>query len=59
MTKQFTHTWEQAVLWLKAQPENIKIVQDCYYDDPVIEAANRFVNSEEWSPTLVIRLEPV
>jgi ubiquinone/menaquinone biosynthesis C-methylase UbiE len=52
MTKQFTHTWEQAVLWLKAQPENIKIVQDCYYDDPVIEAANRFVNSEEWSEVL-------
>jgi SAM-dependent methyltransferase len=52
MTKQFTHNWEQAVLWLKAQPENIKIVQDCYYDDPVIEAAKRFAMSEEWSAVL-------
>jgi SAM-dependent methyltransferase len=52
MTKQFTHNWEQAVLWLKAQPENIKIVQDCYYDDPVLEAAKRFAMSEEWSAVL-------
>jgi SAM-dependent methyltransferase len=52
MTKNFTHTWEEAVLWLKAQPNSIEIVQNCYYDDPIIKAAKRFAASEEWSAVL-------
>lgn len=59
MTNQFTHTWEEAVLWLKAQPENMKIVQACYYDDPVIVAANRFASSEEWNEVMKLAAKNV
>jgi SAM-dependent methyltransferase len=59
MTNQFTHTWEEAVLWLKAQPENKKIVQACYYDDPVIVAANRFASSEEWDEVIKLAAKNV
>jgi ubiquinone/menaquinone biosynthesis C-methylase UbiE len=41
-------TWEEAVQWLKAQPDRQELVKACYYDDPVLEAAQRFANSEEW-----------
>jgi SAM-dependent methyltransferase len=54
MTKQFTHTWEEAVLWLKSQPENIDIVKSCYYDDPINDVAGRFAASEEWAAILRI-----
>jgi SAM-dependent methyltransferase len=49
MENKFTHTWEEAILWLKSQPANKEIVQDCYYDDPVTDAAERFLASEEWA----------
>lgn len=42
-------TWEEAVCWLKMQPGMQEMVQHCYYDDPVEEAAERFVQSEEWA----------
>ena len=41
-------TWEEAVLWLRAQPEQQELVRACYYDDPLLEAAVRFEASEEW-----------
>jgi ubiquinone/menaquinone biosynthesis C-methylase UbiE len=41
-------TWENAVLWLRAQPEQQELVRACYYDDPLLEAAMRFEASEEW-----------
>ena len=41
-------TWEEAVIWLREQPEKAKLVHDCYYDDPIEQAANRYSNSEEW-----------
>ena len=41
-------TWEEAVRWLKSQPDRQDLVKDCYYDDSVLEAAQRFVISEEW-----------
>ncbi len=44
-------TWEQAVLWLRDQPEQQSLVQACYYDDPLLEAAQRFANSDEWEAT--------
>jgi hypothetical protein len=31
-------TWEQAVRWLREQPEQQDLVRACFYDDPV-EAA--------------------
>jgi len=41
-------TWEEAVQWLKSQPDQQNIVRDCYYDEPLITAAQRFSQSEEW-----------
>lgn len=41
-------TWEQAVAWLRAQPEQQDLVEACYYDLPTINAAKRFEQSEEW-----------
>lgn len=41
-------TWEQAVQWLREQPDQKELVRACYYDDPLLEAAKRFSESEEW-----------
>ena len=42
-------SWEDAVAWLRRQPEQTQLVFDCYYDDPLIKAAERYSQSEEWS----------
>jgi SAM-dependent methyltransferase len=44
-------SWEQAVLWLRQDPNQAELVCACYYDDPLIGAAQRFVASEEWQAT--------
>lgn len=41
-------SWEDAVAWLRRQPEQTQLVTDCYYDDPLIKAAERYWCSEEW-----------
>lgn len=41
-------SWEQAVQWLRDQPEQKDLVLAAYYDDPLAEAAERYCNSEEW-----------
>jgi SAM-dependent methyltransferase len=41
-------TWEQAVLWLKSQPEQDFLVKACFYDDPLLAAAERFHTGTEW-----------
>lgn len=41
-------TWEGAVEWLRSQPDRQELVRDCYFDDPIVEAAERFRQSEEW-----------
>lgn len=41
-------TWEQAVDWLRSQPDQKQLVLDCYYDDPLKDAAERYYASEEW-----------
>ena len=43
-----TMSWEQAVLWLRNQPEQSELVKACFYDDPLIEAARRYYESGEW-----------
>lgn len=43
-----TLTWEEAVQWLKSQPDQKDLVKACYYDEPLISAAQRFFESEEW-----------
>jgi SAM-dependent methyltransferase len=40
--------WEDAVEWLRSQPEKQELVLNGYYDDPVIAAAARYWKSCEW-----------
>nr|WP_184401067.1 class I SAM-dependent methyltransferase [Rhizobium sp. BK650] len=48
MTSQHLDTWEQAVQWLREQPDQQKLVIDAYYDDPLSKAAERYWRSDEW-----------
>ena len=41
-------TWEQAVLWLRGQPDQDALVRACFYDDPLTDAAKRYHASSEW-----------
>jgi SAM-dependent methyltransferase len=41
-------TWENAVIWLRNQPEERQLVLDAFYDDPLIAAAERYFRSSEW-----------
>lgn len=41
-------TWEEAVLWLKGQPEEQELVRACFYDDPPKTSAERYYRSTEW-----------
>ncbi len=41
-------SWESAVVWLRQQPDQRQLVLDCYYDDPLLRAAQRYFESEEW-----------
>jgi len=41
-------TWEDAVVWLRNQPGQEDLVKFCFYDDPLLDAAIRYHESEEW-----------
>lgn len=41
-------TWEQAIEWVRTQPEYHKLLIDAYYDDPLADAAERYWRSDEW-----------
>lgn len=41
-------SWEDAVVWLREQPDQRQLVLDAYYDDPLIDAAERYFRSSEW-----------
>lgn len=41
-------SWDEAVRWLRDQPERAQLVRDAYYDDPLIDAATRYWRSDEW-----------
>jgi SAM-dependent methyltransferase len=41
-------SWEEAVSWLKRQPNQAELVRACFYDDPLLAAAERYAASEEW-----------
>lgn len=41
-------SWEAAVDWLVAQPDQQELVRACYYDRPVEHAAERYWQSHEW-----------
>ena len=41
-------SWENAVRWLREQPNQRDLVIAAYYDDPLPTAAERYRQSEEW-----------
>lgn len=41
-------SWEDAVRWLRTQPDRQDLVRDGYYDDPLASAAERYRRSDEW-----------
>jgi SAM-dependent methyltransferase len=41
-------SWEEAVVWLRNQPDQQQLVCDAFYDDPLIEAASRYFATSEW-----------
>lgn len=41
-------TWEEAVQWLRDQPDKQDLVRHCYFDDPIEQSLDRFSTSEEW-----------
>jgi SAM-dependent methyltransferase len=41
-------SWEEAVVWLRSQPDQVDLVRACFYDDPLREAAERYYASTEW-----------
>ncbi len=41
-------SWEDAVRWLREQPDKKQLVVDCYYDDPLLSAAQRYWTGGEW-----------
>lgn len=48
MNKTTAMIWEEAVIWLKSQPDRLDLIRACYYDDPLLDAARRFHVSPEW-----------
>jgi ubiquinone/menaquinone biosynthesis C-methylase UbiE len=45
-------TWEEAVRWYRDQPGNEAEIRNNYFDLPVLQAAERFANSEEFAEVL-------
>jgi SAM-dependent methyltransferase len=41
-------SWEEAVDWLRRQPDQQELVRACFFDDPLNLAARRFYQSSEW-----------
>jgi len=41
-------SWEQAVVWLRNQPSKIDLILGAYYDDPLLNSADRYWKSDEW-----------
>jgi SAM-dependent methyltransferase len=42
-------SWEEAVAWLRNQPDQADLVRVCFYDDPLLAAAERYYASTEWA----------
>jgi SAM-dependent methyltransferase len=52
-------TRDEVVAWLRASPELEQFTRDCYLDLPMVGAAERFLESDEWNATLhLIGREP-
>lgn len=42
-------SWEEAVRWLRNQPDSTELVRACFFDDPQEAAALRYYESREWT----------
>ncbi len=42
-------TWEESVQWLRNQPDRQELVKASFYDDPLLDAAQRYAGSSEWA----------
>jgi ubiquinone/menaquinone biosynthesis C-methylase UbiE len=40
--------WEEAVIWLRNKEGQEDLVKDCFFDDPLIGACERYWKSSEW-----------
>jgi ubiquinone/menaquinone biosynthesis C-methylase UbiE len=49
-----TLTSEEAVKWLRSQPNSEQVIRDCYFDESVTQAAHRFWGSDEFRAVLSI-----
>lgn len=49
MQHRYPLTWEETAQWLRRQHDQAEVVRACYLDDPLIEAARRFAESQEWN----------
>src|SRR5215212_4561524 len=47
-------TWEDAVIWLRNQPDRRQLVLDAFYDDPLIDAGKRYFAGTEWQAVLAL-----
>lgn len=52
MSNRSTLSWEEAVRWYRAQPNNEAEVRNNYFDLPVLGAAERYARSEEFVEVL-------
>ena len=52
MSNQSALSWEEAVRWYRAQPNNAAEVRNNYFDLPVLSAAERYAQSEEFAEVL-------
>ncbi len=41
--------WETAIVWLRSRADQADVVIAGYYDDPLLDAAQRYEASEEWA----------
>ncbi len=41
-------SWEQAVEWLRSQPDQVDLVRACFFDPPLAIAAERYYKCSEW-----------
>lgn len=49
MTHSGKLSWEEAVLQLRDDPSKKELVNNAYYDDPLVNACERFRSSSEWA----------
>lgn len=51
-------TWEEAVRWLRDQPDQAELVRACFFDDPLTDAAERYYACSEWQAVRALLPSP-